>query len=297
MKSQKVAITLALGATVLWSTVATAFKLALSEFTPLQLLAIASVTSWCIFLTINLYKKNTLTQLVETFKLNASYLIAASLINPLIYYWVLFQAYDLLPAQIAQSLNYTWSVTFCILSALILKQSIKPIEWIALLLAYFAVFIISSGGTHGDLSLLGISLALGSTLLWSSYWIIKQKIDVPAEQSLLICFSLAAPLLIVLSAIFSPFQLSQFSELKALSSAIYVGFFEMGITFLLWLAALKKAHRPAPIALLIYLSPFISLVLISQILGEQIAPTTLYGLAIIVFALILPKLGKKEDGN
>ena len=31
-------------------------------------------------------------------------------INPIVYYLVLFASYDLLPEQIAQSINYTWGI-------------------------------------------------------------------------------------------------------------------------------------------------------------------------------------------
>ncbi len=63
---------------------------------------------------------------------------------------------------------------------------------------------------------------------------------------------------------------------QGIAGAIYVGLFEMGITFVLWLTALKKATHIARISNLIFISPFLSLLLISFILGEPIAPSTFY---------------------
>ena len=40
---------------------------------------------------------------------------ALGFLNPFLYYVVLFKAYDLLPAQEAQPLNYTWAITLAIL--------------------------------------------------------------------------------------------------------------------------------------------------------------------------------------
>ena len=41
------AVKMGLGAVMLWSTVATAFSLSLQYLTPLQLVTLATVVSWC----------------------------------------------------------------------------------------------------------------------------------------------------------------------------------------------------------------------------------------------------------
>ena len=51
------------------------------------------------------------------FKKNIS-LIAAGLINPCIYYLLLFQAYDRLLAQQALALNYTWPIVLVIFDSI-----------------------------------------------------------------------------------------------------------------------------------------------------------------------------------
>ena len=40
------------------------------------------------------------------------------LVNPFLYYLVLFKAYDLLPAQEAQAINYTWALMLAFLSVI-----------------------------------------------------------------------------------------------------------------------------------------------------------------------------------
>jgi len=56
----------------------------------------------------------------------------------------------------------------------------------------------------------------------------------------------------------------------------------MGITFVLWLTALRLSTTTAQISILIYLSPAMSLVFIWLVLKESIHPTTIIGLALIV---------------
>ncbi len=55
----------------------------------------------------------------------------------------------------------------------------------------------------------------------------------------------------------------------------YVGLFEMGITFVLWLNALRLTRNTARISNLIFISPFISLLLLATIIGEEIHSSTL----------------------
>ncbi len=50
------------------------------------------------------------------------------------------------------------------------------------------------------------------------------------------------------------------SGIKGIAASVYIGLFEMGITFLFWLKALNMASTTAKVSNLVYLAPFISLV-------------------------------------
>jgi drug/metabolite transporter (DMT)-like permease len=63
--------------------------------------------------------------------------------------------------------------------------------------------------------------------------------------------------------------------------------FEMGIAFVLWSYAMKKAENTAKVSNLIFISPFLSLVFIWFILGERILPSTYVGLVLIMAGLWL----------
>ena len=71
------------------------------------------------------------------------------------------------------------------------------------------------------------------------------------------------------------------------AAAVYVGVFEMGVAFVLWSYAMKKAENTSRVSNLIFISPFLSLVFIYFILGEQILPSTYIGLVLIVAGLWL----------
>src|SRR5699024_6870039 len=135
MKNQKKAYLYGLGAVACWSTVATAFKLSLGYFSPAQLLLVATATSSLLLLGI-LAWQGKLPLLANSLKAHPGYYLLLVLINPTLYYLVLFEAYDRLPAQQAQTLNYTWAITLTLLAVPFLGQTIRKQDWIAILLGY-----------------------------------------------------------------------------------------------------------------------------------------------------------------
>jgi len=70
---------------------------------------------------------------------------------------------------------------------------------------------------------------------------------------------------------------------------IYVGIFEMGLTFLLWNKALELTDNTAVISNLIFFTPFLSLLFIRSVLKESIHYATFIGLLLIVFSNLLQK--------
>ncbi len=287
-KNQQKAVIFALAAVLLWSTVATAFKLALNYLTPLQLLFVAAVTSLVTFATILTVQR----RWQETFRLGIKryrFYALQGAVNPAAYYWVLFAAYDQLPAQQAQAINYTWAITMSLLAVPFLKQKLTKRELGAMLIAYGGVFLIATGGQwdFANTNWLGIGLALLSTLLWASYWLSNTKNTDKPIPALFWCFAWGVLWLLgilLVQAYVSPQPLPQI-ELAGLLAGMYVGLFEMGLTFFLWLTAMRLATKTAQISTLIFLSPFISLILIYFILGEIIQLTTLIGLSLICVGL------------
>jgi drug/metabolite transporter (DMT)-like permease len=67
----------------------------------------------------------------------------------------------------------------------------------------------------------------------------------------------------------------------------------MGLAFILWLKAMKLAENTARIANLIFISPFLSLVLISVLLKEEILSSTLVGLCLIIAGLVIQQIFAK----
>lgn len=297
MNRDKKAVIYALAAILLWSTVATAFKKSLEMISAFDLLLLSCIWSVIVLGAVNFSKELNLKCLKITKEEGFIYFLGA-LLNPVAYYLVLFYSYDLLPAQIAQPLNYTWPLMLVLLSIPILKKKPALTDAIALLICFAGIMLISRGGTSetlGPLSKKGIFLALFSSILWALYWLMGNRQPGQQDKRLFWNFLLALPILLLLKPFLSP----GFPHLSAavLLSTAWVGFFEMGITFIFWGLALQTASHPARISHLVYLSPFLSLFWISLILKEKIQMSTITGLAVIVAGILLREFISKQKMN
>ena len=285
-KSNSNAYKFALIAIFFWSTVATAFKYSLKFLSPEELVLYASLTSlFVLFIILVIQKK--LNQVFSYIKENTLLVLILGAINPFLYYLVLFKAYDLLPAQEAQAINYTWALMLAFLSVPLLKQKLRLADIVAGIICYFGVLIISTKGEPFSLNFSnidGVLLALLSTILWSLYWIFNTKVKGDSVVSLFSNFLFATPIVLIYFFVTQPISVP---SLNGVLGAVYVGLFEMGITFLFWLKAMQSTNNTSKIANLIFISPFLSLVFIYFILGEPVYVSTLFGLLFIVFGLII----------
>jgi drug/metabolite transporter (DMT)-like permease len=278
----------ALVSVLFWSTAATAFKIALAHLDIFQLLFYASLASTLILLLPILFNDQ-IGILVKEAKVHWKRCLLIAALNPLSYYLILFAAYDRLPAQIAQPINYTWAIVLTFMSVIFLRQRPLLSDYLAAFICYAGVVVISQGGldNFADSHILGLILAILSTFVWASYWILN--VNDPRNQAVAMClnFLFALPITALLCFTMSSFTIDSIG----LASAIYIGIFEMGLAFLFWSKALRMAENTSRVSTLIFLAPFISLVFIQQILNETIQSSTYLGLGIIIFGLVLQRVG------
>ncbi len=280
-------------AIIFWGTVATAFKISLSFISVYQLLAISTLSSFLILLIIltiqrkiNLFIKQSQKDWIRSALLG--------FINPFLYYIILFNAYFRLPAQEAMILNYSWPLVLTFLSAIFLKQTIKLKSIIALFISFLGIVVISTKGNLLELHFanpMGVVLALGSAFVWSIFWILNLQDKREAVIKLASFFLFGTIFSNILNLYIGYYHLF---VIQGVFSSIYVGLFEMGITFVLWLKALIIAQRADKISQLIYITPFLSLLIISLILKEAIQISSFLGLILIISGIIINFHSKKE---
>jgi drug/metabolite transporter (DMT)-like permease len=305
MDKQNQAYLYALTTVLFWVTVASAFKLTLRHMDFLHMLLYSSAASALVLFVI-LIVQGKLKQLKTYTK--KEYLNSAILgfLNPFFYYVILFKAYELLLAQEAQPLNQTWAVVLPILSIIILKQKIKALNIIALLISFFGVLIISTQGNLLGLSFtspFGVFLALFSAIIWSLFWLYSIKDKRDEVSKLFLNFTFGFIYILIAIPILSPSLLPDDGvNIKLVSGyglmgAIYIGLFEMGITFVLWMKALQLSKTTAQVSNFIYLVPFISLIVIHLTVGETIYPSTIIGLIFIIGGILLQQYVSRSKND
>lgn len=290
MKNQTKAMVMGSFVVVFWATIASAFKIALSGMSYVTLLLIASLTTLVITY-LEILRTGKMQEVREFFKSRKRLLKGAlqGLLNPFLYYMILLKAYSLLPAQIAQPLNFSWQVVLVIMLAIYFKQKLKLRQITGVLISFAGILLLSannSASLEGKLSLLGICLAVGSAFVWATYWISKIDLKEDSTVTLFVNFIFGSIFMIIVS-LFTPFELP---PLKPLLAAIYVGCFEMGVTFILWGKALNLATNRVALAQMTYITPILSLVLISIVLGEVIGLLTVGGLLLIISGILVSSL-------
>ena len=283
------------GLTVLmWSTIATALKLALAALPPIPLILVAMGTALLVlgFLLMRRGRKPggwaDLAGLTRGERLN----ILAQGGILFCYYNLLLRAFGGLPAQVAQPINSTWALVLALLSAWALRQRLSPREFLWMLFAYGGVVIVATGGSSGELGPirpLSLACVLGSTLLNAVYWLINAKNKAAPLLTLFLSFSVSflLALLVLCLGGFRALPPPGVLPWSGISAAVVVGLFEMGIPFVLWSQALKLSSSVARVSTLSFLVPFLSLFWVSLILREPIALSTLAGLACIVSGTFL----------
>jgi drug/metabolite transporter (DMT)-like permease len=281
-------------AVLFWSTIPTVFKIGLGELDVLTMLALATFTSAiALFLILISEKKLSLLLVTTRRELIGSALLG--FINPFVYYIILLKAYKLLPGQVAQPLNMIWPIILVFLSVPILKQRIPGKSFVALLTSFAGVYIISSQGhpfKPGSSDPLGVLLATGSSFFWALYFIFNVKDKRDESVKLFTNFLLASVFLLIACLVTG--NTNPVISMKGFAASVYIGLFEMGITFFFWLRALQLAETSDKISNLVYLAPFISIIFLYFIIKEPVYYTTPAGLLLIISGIYIQNRKNKR---
>ncbi len=267
-----------LSAVFFWSTVATAFKITLEGMSFAQLLFYSSFASSLVLGLLIIKGGEKI-----SFSLNS---LLLGILNPFLYYLLLFKAYSLLPAQEAQPLNYTWPIVFSLLLVAVMKEKFTYKKAVGLGSAFVGVIIIT---THGDFielkfnNFVGVAFALSTSVVWAVFWIFNLKDKRDSTVKLFTSFFIGTILSAIYIWLFESFKIPNG---KYLFGAVYIGVFEMSVTFLLWSKGLELSKDKVKTTTLAYLSPFISLIFIAFVLGEKIMVSSFIGLIFIIGGIV-----------
>jgi drug/metabolite transporter (DMT)-like permease len=191
-----------------------------------------------------------------------------------------------------------WPIVLVIISIPLLGQRISWKSLGAMLLSFSGVVVISlQGGTGGEnpQNRLGIFLALSTSVIWALYFLYNARDRKEPLIRLFLNFIFAS-IYLLLGGLFRDGMLPV--SLEGWATSIYVGIFEMGVTFVLWLMAIQAAPATDRISNLVYLAPFLNLVIVRMVLKEQIFGSTVIGIILLVTGILIQNfLGRSETSR
>ncbi len=286
MKKSSRAYLYAALAVILWGTIPTAFKLALSELSIVTMLGITTLVSTAVLLLI-VVSSGKLGLLWRMTPRDILWSALLGLITPVGYYLILLTAYSRLPGQVAQPINMIWPIILVFFSIPLLHQRIPARSFIALFISLAGVYIIASQGAlfhPGKSDTAGVLLALVSGVLWALYFVLNVRDKRDESVKLFTNFLFGS--IYMLAIMIAGGSFSETVSLKGVAASVYCGIFEMGITFWLWLRALQLAETTDKVSNLVYFAPFISLILLHFIIDEPVCYTTPLGLLLITGSVL-----------
>ena len=163
-------------AILFWASAPTAFKLSLEYLTPFELLIGSSFITTIILGSIVL-AKNGFKHLLLIEKKTAILMFCMGVINPALYYLTSLKSYQILSAQQAQPITYSWGLMLVFMSAFLYKERLTKMDILASFICYGGVFVVASrGGDVGNINFFGVALALLAAFLWAFYWLVCARI-------------------------------------------------------------------------------------------------------------------------
>lgn len=279
-------------AVMAWASTAAVAKLLLNEMDSLQVIvynysfALAAMLLIAFFQgKLKLFRKYSKTDYLRMLGLGvlAGYLYSVFLLSAL----------RLAPAQEILIINYVWPMAVVIFSWIILKEKLRPISIIALLLSFFGIYYTIAQGNIFGIHFTNIKadtfMILGA-LSFGLFSALCKKYKYEEITSLMVYY--AVGLVLALLHIWVTNSGLALVPLKSIFGLAWLGIVTYALGSFFWLKAIAKTDS-AKVTNFVFLTPIISLIYIYFLLGEKILISSIIGLAFVIFGILIQSFVKK----
>jgi len=201
-------------------------------------------------------------------------------------YFLYTESFNHIPATEVTILDYSWPVFVVLLSFPILKEKFTYRKLFAILLGFLGAFlIISKGNIFMPIltNIKGDMIILGSAICWAIFSNIGKKVKYEKYSSMFYYMLAALIFLTIMMFYNSSFRLLKLNELLSL---LYLGIATKALAFTFWFISMDEIG-PAKASSLVFISPFLSIILINLFLGEQIYWYYIVSLLLIIGGILL----------
>lgn len=255
-------------------------KMALSYAPPLLFAGIRTVLGGLILLVFALPRLKRL-RFKETWHL---YLISAVL-NIIIFYGLQTIGLGFMPAGLFSSIVFIEPVLLGIFSWLWLGESMYGWKILGLIIGFVGVIIISTGGLTGDISSIGIFLALGSAIGWGLGTVFVKKTGNRVDSIWMVTMQLLIGGLFLLGVGSSTESWSSIDwQMPFITNLLFISIFVIAFGWLAYFT-LVGSGEASKVGSYTFLIPLIAIVCSSIFLNESITFKLVLGLICIVISI------------
>jgi drug/metabolite transporter (DMT)-like permease len=202
-----------------------------------------------------------------------------------LYYKFFYIALTLATTQEVFIINYTWALWIVIFSVPILKERITFFKIIALGLGIIGVAFIIFKNNINIFNIIGCLYAFLGAVSYGLFSVFTKKYKYDKTISVMFYYLFALMFILLEMAITGDIDIPKIS-VNELIGIIWIGVFCSGLGFVFWTKALEYGDI-SQISNIILLVPFVSLVYIYILLNEHIMSSSIIGLVLIVFGIII----------
>ena len=283
---------MALVTVLMWSTLAPAVKLTVTEIPRLEML---SITAGLAFLFLFLYHvlRGKLS-LMKTMSLRTILKMAElGFLGLFLYSALYYYGIDQLTSSEACILNYLWPMMIVIFSGILLHEPMTVKKITSMLLSFLGIVILSMGGDHGSgNTALGILSCILAAACYGLFSVLNKKEAMDQSLTMMVIW-LTTALCAALCSLFG----EPWVSVHGLSWAglVWIGVFLNAVAYLLWALAINGTDSTAAIANLAYLVPLLSMILSILFLHEPLRFRVILALLLIVGGILLQNMPSRNQ--
>ncbi|MGN1141731.1 MAG: DMT family transporter [Oliverpabstia sp.] len=281
-----------------WGTLPAITKFTLTSISNMQVLFISSlIAAGCLYLYLFLSGRIKLFCSLTCFDLLQ--LVALGFLGNFLYSAFYYASLRTLPSADACIINYLWPIIATICAAVILHEKIKATEWLAILLSFAGVVIISTKGSGLMMAnVQGVLLCVAGALCYGIFNVLNKKKGLDQLLCTAVYFTVtavcSAPLLLVTG------DIAPMSGVTWLGM-LWLGVFIDALAIFAWGAALQMSEVGV-LSNLAYLTPVVAMIVSYITLGEPIESYAVIGMMFVLGGCLLQVFSKwhpihKMNGN
>ncbi len=274
---------------LIWATLATVVKIILYDIPNFEALTISSVFAFVFLLIMNII--NGSVKELKHYRLK-NYLMMSGLgfLGLFLYSALYYYGISALSSQEACILNYLWPLMIVVFACILLKEKLTARKLIAMGMS-FAGIVVLTVGTGGAASsgnrLWGIVACVTAAVCYGLFSVLNKKHSLNQNITMMWIWLTVSVCSLVSGMIYEKWQPIVGIQWLGLG---WLGVVVNAVAYLLWAIALKNAEDSAKVANLAYLVPFLSIVLSSVVLKEQITVNMVIAVVLIVGGILLQSI-------